>query len=55
MTAEAIDRAADIARTKAADEKGDGKAGHGEGSRPAVIGRDQGYGENRRIEQRAPG
>src|SRR6516225_3909592 len=50
MTAEAINGAAHIARTQAAD----GKSGHGEGRRPAMVNSDQRHRQHRRVKQRAP-
>ena len=55
MATEAINRAAHIAGAQAADEQSDGKSGHGEGRRPAVIGGDQRYRQHRWIKQGAPG
>ena len=55
VAAEPIDQRTDIAGNKSATEQADGKAGHGEGLRPAPIGRNQGDSQHRRVEQRAPG
>ena len=55
MAAVAVDRAADERRDQARDQQAEREAAHGEGQRPAGLGRDQRHGQHRRIEDRAPG
>ena len=55
MPAEAIDRAPDVRRDQAGDQQPDREAAHGEGDRPAALGRDQRHDQHRRVEDRAPG
>ena len=55
MSAVAVDQQPDPRRREPGGEQRERKAAHGEGHRPAALGRDQRHGQDRRIEDRAPG
>jgi len=51
----AVNQAADARRHQTCGEQRERKAAHGKAHRPAALVRDQRHGQDRRIEERAPG